>query len=125
MSRLSVKSFCEPSISETNIASLPDEILLHIFSMITQIDLYRNVRLVCTRWNRLSHCSILWKKINDKEDIPFRVLCKWIRDSPLLKELHLEDRRITQMVYILRCRKSFENMGFNKKIQKISNILYT
>ncbi|KAJ8946500.1 hypothetical protein NQ314_008874 [Rhamnusium bicolor] len=35
---------------------------------------------------------VLWKKITAQNEIPSNILCKWIENSPLLKEVYLRER---------------------------------
>ncbi|XP_074039077.1 uncharacterized protein [Leptinotarsa decemlineata] len=79
-------------------AILPDEILLHIFSFLNNEELYRIARCVCKRWYLLTSSPVLWKKITAKGEVPSKVLCDWLKHSPLLKELILEERDDINMI---------------------------
>lgn len=73
-------------------ASLPNEILLYIFSFLSHHEMYTVVRCVCKRWYMLTSSPVLWKKITAKREVPSDILCKWIEHSPLLKEVNLKER---------------------------------
>ncbi|KAJ8920636.1 hypothetical protein NQ315_004775 [Exocentrus adspersus] len=72
--------------------NLPDEILLHIFSFLSNKELYTVIRCVCKRWCMLASSPVLWKKITAQNEVPSRVLCKWIENSPMLREVNLKER---------------------------------
>ncbi|XP_018569914.1 uncharacterized F-box/LRR-repeat protein C02F5.7-like [Anoplophora glabripennis] len=73
-------------------ASLPNEILLYIFSFLSHKELYKIARCVCKRWYMLTSSPVLWKKITAQNEVPSNILCKWIENSPLLKEVNLRER---------------------------------
>ncbi|KAJ8937497.1 hypothetical protein NQ318_011496 [Aromia moschata] len=73
-------------------ATLPDEILLLIFSFLSHKELYTAVRCVCKRWYVLTSSPVLWKRITAQHEVPSNILCKWIEHSPLLREVSLKER---------------------------------
>ncbi|XP_049842253.1 uncharacterized protein LOC126293185 [Schistocerca gregaria] len=48
------------AVVQRNIHSLPDEIMVNIFSSLSFNDLIDTVENVCERWKRLAHDSVLW-----------------------------------------------------------------
>jgi hypothetical protein len=80
------------------IASLPDEILLHIFSYLDTDDLYYNVRLVCRKWRRTAMLSSAWKDVRAGNDIPTHILSNWIQFSPVIKHFRISDRNDADVI---------------------------
>lgn len=78
--------------------TLPDEILVYIFSFQTLEQLYRSTRCVCKRWYVLASSPLLWKRISVENEVPSDTLCGWIERSPLLKELTLKGRSDIDLV---------------------------
>lgn len=50
-------------------SSLPDEILMKIFTQIPKLDLFLNVRFVCNRWNNLVKDKLIWRKSSISNDV--------------------------------------------------------
>lgn len=78
--------------------NLPDEIICHIFSFLPQKDLYANARIVCDRWYRLSQIPSLWTTIRAGNDIPSRMLYKWLSQTLHLKNLFVDDRNDSNII---------------------------
>lgn len=78
--------------------SLPNEMLLYIFSFLDINDLYYNVRKVCPRWNLLAMSSWSWKKITVGPEVPTEVLLYWIQFSPVIRHLHLDNRTDVEII---------------------------
>lgn len=76
-----------------HMSTLPNEMLLHIFSYLDVKDLYFNVRGVCQRWSQLAMLPSSWKSITVDNDVPTEVLLNWIRSSPVsCKHLKISNR---------------------------------
>lgn len=88
----------KPSKSCTHIDSLPDEVLLKVFSHFDTKELYCVIRAVCRRWRVLAMSPILWKEIEVKNEVPTSTLTFWIRTSPLLKHFSVQDRNDTDII---------------------------
>ncbi|KAH1019241.1 hypothetical protein HUJ04_009087 [Dendroctonus ponderosae] len=73
--------------------TLPDEILIHIFSYLTHEELYFSARAVCKRWSTLVPTPSLWRSITGHSGISTNMLCNWIEHAPLLKAIRLYHRR--------------------------------
>lgn len=78
--------------------TVPDEILIHIFSYLTHEELYLTARAVCRRWNALVSTPSLWKSIRAHSGISTNMLCQWIEHSPLLRSIHLCHRKDMNIV---------------------------
>lgn len=81
-----------------HITSLPDEILLVIFSFLSIEDLYFNVRPVCRKWRRLSMIASAWSNINVGNDIPTNILKNWIQFSPVIKRFKISNRNDADVI---------------------------
>ncbi|CAG9765395.1 unnamed protein product [Ceutorhynchus assimilis] len=71
---------------------LPNEIMIKIFSLLPHEDLFRNIRCVNKRWYNLTKAPTLWRIISADRKVPSSILRKWIRHSPLLKEISFFNR---------------------------------
>ncbi|KAK9874888.1 hypothetical protein WA026_005700 [Henosepilachna vigintioctopunctata] len=77
---------------------IPQEILVVIFSFIPKVELSRNLSLVCKKWKTVTSTPSLWKSIQAGRNIPTNVLSKWVKESPLLQEIHLVNRNDTDEI---------------------------
>jgi hypothetical protein len=57
-------SECDFTMSSSVFERLPFEMLVKIFSYVTQDDLCGNVRLVCKRFNAISYDASLWEEVS-------------------------------------------------------------
>ncbi|CAH1976903.1 unnamed protein product [Acanthoscelides obtectus] len=99
-------------------STLPNEVMIKIFSYLTHEELYKTARCVCTRWYVLASAPVLWKTITAQQNVPSNVLLKWLEHSPLLQELNLTGRDDVDVVtgkVSRHCRKleslKIENTG--------------
>lgn len=77
---------------------LPDEILIYVFTYFDEKELYTILRRVCRRWYFLTASPTLWKKISAPEEVPLKILCSWLEQSPLLTELELTGRNDVNVI---------------------------
>ncbi|KAL3277002.1 hypothetical protein HHI36_012364 [Cryptolaemus montrouzieri] len=77
---------------------LPPEIIVHIFSFIPIAELSKNICLVCKKWKKMLATPSLWKTIEADREVPTKILSKWVRDSPLLQQIHLSNRNDTDEI---------------------------
>ncbi|RZC35359.1 F-box-like domain containing protein [Asbolus verrucosus] len=114
-----------------HITSLPDEILLHIFSYLKREDLYYNVRSVCRRWNRIAMFSSSWKEVIAGNEIPTGVLSNWLHFSPVIKHFRISDRNDADVILeaISKSPSHVESItiincwGSSRKLSIRSNVL--
>ncbi|XP_046997250.1 F-box/LRR-repeat protein fbxl-1-like [Schistocerca americana] len=78
--------------------SLPDEILLHIFSYLNMKDLVFSAQYVCRRWLRVSRDDALWqdKLYNPSDESEPEILVR-LQKMPSLRAFHLH-RRPTDVI---------------------------
>lgn len=91
----SVDGFYYTRSRAANIAQLPNEILLSIFSYLGPPELYWNVRLVCVNWYKLSMCPSLWTKIKigPELEVSTKRLLIWLTIAGnKLKRLEMNNR---------------------------------
>ena len=93
---------CERKASISIMDSLPDDVLLDVFSFLSQEDLLKSA-LVCRTWKRLSRDSSLWSCLDlqpfakslREEDI-LRLIATLF--APLGKHLNLNDNVVTSAI---------------------------
>lgn len=105
---------------------LPEEIVVHIFSFLSQEELCKSVRFVCKRWYTITFNPLLWKKITARREIPSSILCKWIEHSPLLKQLNLKGRNDVNLVTerVTKCCRNLESLRIeNSRGTKKSSVM--
>ncbi|XP_063908679.1 uncharacterized protein LOC135126582 [Zophobas morio] len=81
-----------------HINSLPNEILLYIFSFLHIEDLYFNVRPVCTRWHAIAMMSSAWTNVSASRNIPTHIVKRWIQSSPLIKRFKISNRNDADVI---------------------------
>lgn len=90
-------------MSSNALLTLPDEILIYIFSYLSNKDL-STLQKICKRFYILSKTPSLWTKVTLPSHAPSEVVCKWLRQSPLLKQLDIQERRDLDVILQTTCK---------------------
>ena len=80
-----------------NVERLPNEVLLIIFSYLSNEDLALNVRNVCSRWRNIADSKVLWEEYEFyASDLEVENVILQLRNMPCLKSFCLWDNHIAE-----------------------------
>lgn len=81
------------------IDSLPNEILLHVFTFLNVYDLNERVIPVCKKWSTVAKTSTLWHTIKAGPEVPTATVIKWLEIAGRnLKTLKIKRRNDAEEV---------------------------